>query len=182
MNVNDLTDLILPFKTMASRLDKDKKVHRFSRPQRFDRVLFQVQSHLLLPYVEELEQSFATLSKLQQQAGAHNEKIAYISERCINQFCAIQREIANQTSQPLERQPNESLAPLYQDRAQHQVWERRLQVKLAQHLQHITQGDGVTEDESHSITHALEQRLHRCRVAKQNIEQQIAILERKRLQ
>lgn len=179
MNLNQLTDLILPLKTMANDLDKGKKVHRHSRAYLFDRVLFHTQSPLLLPYIEELEHSFATLTKLRHQTGTQTEKIAYLSERCTNQISAIQREITNQTSQRIERDANESLAALYQHRAQHQIWEQRLQMMLAEQRQHIDSDQNSTREKAQHTIHALEQRLHRCQVAKQKIEQQISTQERK---
>ncbi|MHA2937955.1 primosomal replication protein PriC [Vibrio sp. RC27] len=168
MNLELLSTVINELKSKALSLDRHgEKTHQ----RVFDSSLFRNHSYKLHPYVEELEQS---LSELIVHCGfdTNPTKTDYLSERLINQLSAIQREINNQTASR-SNEPQLSTHQLHQDLAQHIEWEYRLQTMLLEKTHQLE----LSLDEDASIikqaVNTLEQRLFRCQVAKQTLQNRL---------
>jgi primosomal replication protein N'' len=177
MNVQSLTLSIQSLKTIASELDGHSRA--VSRSVLFDDVLFSSKSPLLGPYLAELELTLSELLKYQNEAELQSPRLTYLSERFINQFGAIQRAVNIQEAEKSTPKPLGSIQQLYQDREQHRVWEQRLQRMVRDQVEQL-ESNSTNRDHAkqQQAILTLEQRLHRCQVAKQKIENAIARQER----
>lgn len=169
MDIQTLTATIQQLKIQAAELDN--RYRRRFKPL-FDRALFNTESRLLLPYVEELEQTF-TLLTLEPKNGKQSFQMAYLSEKLVNQLSAIQRETNNQ-SRATVRKSETSISELYQDLEQHLEWENRLKAMIGNKIQKLEQSAEEERSEIEQALLTLEQRLFRCQVARQKIENSIA--------
>jgi primosomal replication protein N'' len=180
MNIEALTAIIIDIKHRATNLDASRGEHH---GYLFDSSLFHCKSHLLMPCVIELEQTLNELKKYQTAHINHPQHVEYLCEKLVNQLSAIQRELDSPKLRAKESKPYHasypSISQLYQDLAQHQEWERRLQDML---LDKNRQIETLPVHQRAPIQQAiitLEQRLSRCQKAKQRIEKTITRLEKK---
>ncbi len=180
MNVEALFSSIQDLKTQAKQLDGRRGEHR---DYLFDESLFHCKSHLLYPCVEELEQTLNELKKFQTEKIEQPQRVAYLCDRLVNQLSAIQRELATKRLRSGESKNAYSsyrpISQLYQDLAQHQEWERRLQEMLMDKQQQIENMPQHRRLPAQQAILTLEQRLSRCQAARQKIEKTITRLERK---
>ncbi|MDC0612560.1 primosomal replication protein [Vibrio sp.] len=176
----ELANHIDTLKSQAKHLDEQKGEHV---SERFDRTLFKCNSRLLLPCVNELKQTLAELQHVVTQRGSQYESsVRYLSDRLINQMGAIQRELATlnlRQYEPKFQSKDYSLNGLYQQLAQHQDWERRLQLMLIDKQELLVESKSDKRQLIQQQILNVEQRLSRCQQSKNKIENQIAKRERK---
>ncbi len=160
----------------------DKKFGEHTRA-RFDRTLFHCYSKLMLPCVKELKHTFSELTKeIDTTDKNHSSSIEYLAERLLNQISALQREIATiglRRREPKVFVKGYSLDDLYQQLAQHQDWERRLQMMILDKSDTLTTSAPEHRQAIQQQIINLEQRLARCQQAKDKLEKKIALRERK---
>ncbi|WP_428776055.1 primosomal replication protein PriC [Vibrio sp.] len=149
----------------------------------FDEILFSCRSKLLVPCVDEAKSTCAAISRESDAGMLTAARAEYLTERLLAQISAIQREISTQEIR--RREPKQSgygrkpINQLYQDLAQHQDWERRLQDMVREKELAVEHAAGINKASAQQALLATEKRLQRCQAAKHRIEKQITYRERK---
>ncbi|SHF71387.1 primosomal replication protein PriC [Vibrio gazogenes] len=181
IDLSRLHDLIFSLEQQAIKLDEQRGEQH--NPL-FDPQLFRCKSLLLVPCITELKNTYHEIVQSQEHQRLTTTQATYLTERLLNQLNAIQRELATaelrkKESHGLPRQT--SISSLYQELAQHQDWERRLQEMIFEEEQRLeTKSMGLTEKTScQQAILTLEQRLIRCQQSRQRIENKITARERK---
>ncbi len=152
----------------------------------YDARLFQTQSKLLLPYVEEIQQTYATIENIhqsqQEETTGSLERIQYLSEKLIQQIEAVYRELVTTDVRRKEKRPQrykvKTIHQLYEDLKQHQEWARRLQEMSKEAELNIEQVDASEKAQLQQYILQTDQRLARCQEAIKRIEQAIAHREK----
>jgi len=146
--------------------------------------LFQCQGKLLTPCVNEAQGLLNVMRRDDEQGLLTEARATHICETLLAQISALQRELA---TLPLRKQEQatrgrrrQSIGELYQELAKHQDWERRLEDKLRDANASVDAAStpAVLQDYQKQVL-ALEQRLARCRQARERIESTISYRERK---
>jgi primosomal replication protein N'' len=163
----------------AEILDKKRGEHHLPL---FDERLFRCKSHLLTPCVNELSETLATLVLEHKSGRLTDLRAQYLSEKLGNQFTAVQRELSTAGLRKDEPKhyyhKRKSINTLYQELAQHQDWERRLQVMLSDKKHEIANASFHNSASLQQAAIALEQRLERCQASKVKLENSILYRER----
>jgi primosomal replication protein N'' len=163
----------------AERLDKQRGEHHVPL---FDERLFRCQSHLLSPCVKELAETISSLIQEHNSGRLTDLRADYLSEKLGNQFTAIQREISTAGLRKVEPKHyyhnRKSINTLYQELAQHQEWERRLQMMISDKKQEVDNASFHNSAASQQAIIALEQRLARCQASKVKLENSILYREK----
>ncbi|WNJ95460.1 primosomal replication protein [Vibrio ruber] len=181
IDLSRLHDLIFSLEQQATQLDEQRGEQHYPL---FDPQLFRCKSHLLVPCITELKNTYHEIVQSQEHQRLTTTQATYLTERLLNQLNAIQREIATVELRKKERHglPREtSISSLYQQLAQHQDWERRLQSMIFEQEQQL-EIKPMHSAEKKSCQQAiltLEQRLIRCQQSRQRIENKITARERK---
>ncbi|MFD2180139.1 primosomal replication protein PriC [Veronia pacifica] len=163
--------------------DIDRKRGEGRRPL-FDERLFKCRSKLLTACVNETQSIISTLEKEQQSGKLSAARADHLCETLLNQVSALQREMATLGIREKEKhyapKTSVSISQLYQDLAQHQGWERRLEDMVRDSETQLSQCDTLKEQQAcQKKLLALEKRLSRCREAKARIEGRISFREKK---
>lgn len=163
----------------ASQLDRQRGEHH--QPL-FDQTLFHCQARLLVPCVKEAESTYHTLAREQESGRLTTLRAEYLSEQLLAQISAIQRELATyglRNSEPKHRNHyRKPINVLYQELAQHQEWERRLQDMVREKEQQLSLAAPYQQQDAQKALIATEQRLARCQQAKLKLEKQITYREK----
>ncbi|MDW6003706.1 primosomal replication protein PriC [Vibrio mangrovi] len=181
IDLSRLHEVIHSLEQQAVRLDEQRGEQRYPL---FDPLLFRCKSHLLEPCVAELKNTYHEIVQTQEHQRLTATQATYLTERLLNQLNAIQRELATAELRKKESHglPHEtSISSLYQELAQHQDWERRLQGMIFEKEQQL-ETQPMTHGERQSCQQTiltLEQRLIRCQQSRQRIENKITAKERK---
>ncbi|CAH0533913.1 Primosomal replication protein N'' [Vibrio stylophorae] len=179
-----LNQLLARISTLVTRCaDYDAQHGETPRP-RFDNHLFQGQSKLLEPCAKMVQNLCQQLSKEYEAGKLTEQRLSYSCERIIAQISALEREMVTTKLRAQEPKPyghwQTSIHELYQQFAQHQDWERRLQM--------LVQEKQVALAQAHSLAHqqqlqqqviAAEGRLARCQAAMKKLELRIQHQEQK---
>lgn len=133
----------------------------------FDSQLFHCRSIYLQPCIAEAKQTFQCLINEQEKKTIASERAVFLSQKLSDQIMAIRQVIA---AHPISAEKQAKLEQL----AQHQEWERRL-IEMIKAKESLVTERAVeqTYQVKHEITQ-LKQRLARCLVAKNQIEEQIS--------
>lgn len=150
----------------------------------FDQKLFSCQTRLLLPCAREAQKILETLEQEQKNGHLSAERAEHLCEKLLNQISALKREMATLSIRQQEKRfsskPNISINQLYQNLAQHQEWERRLENMVFDAQSQIDSStDPIQRQALQQHMIASENRLARCRKAKYEIEMKITHLEKK---
>lgn len=161
----------------------DRKRGEASAPL-FDEQLFGCRSKLLTPCVNEAQSMLQNILNEYEANQLTQSRAEHICEKLTLQVTALQRELATLTIREQEKQYKVtryvSIGALYQDLAQHQDWERRLEDMVRDHETKLAQCSTLSQQQqSQKQLLALEKRLTRCREAKRKIEARIAFREKK---
>ncbi|MGK2960296.1 MAG: primosomal replication protein PriC [Candidatus Malihini olakiniferum] len=139
----------------------------------FDRQIFQSHGTRLRNYLSEVEQNFQSLRLLVEEDCT--ERVAFMTERLVAQISALQRELSTQALRRQEKIQVASASDLYQKLAEHQDYERRLNLMI--HDRESQLGSAVTlsvqQQQLQRELAALEGRLARCRQALTRLERQV---------
>ncbi|OLQ85685.1 primosomal replication protein, partial [Vibrio panuliri] len=139
-------------------------------------------SGLLVPCVKEAQATLTTLMREQESGKLTALRAEYLSERLFSQLSAIQRELATQSIRKQEPKHHshfqKPINKLYQELAQHQEWERRLMDMVLDKQQALNSAPPFAQQQAQQALLATEQRLQRCRDAKNKLENQITYRER----
>lgn len=148
----------------------------------FDVRLFACRSRLLVPCVNETQAMLKSMINEQQAGILNSERAQHLSEKLVAQIEAIQREIQTQAIRRAEPKHyshyKKPISDLYQDLAQHQEWERRLDQMVREKEKQVTACASYTEQQKlQKELLTTEQRLVRCRAAMIKLEQRITYRE-----
>lgn len=139
---------------------------------RFDRQLFQCHGTRLRDYLEEVAHNVHALRQL--VADQRTDRVLFVTEKLVAQIGALQRELSTLTL----RQQETGLAPapvdIYQKLAQHQDYERRLNLMVQDRESQLDRA--VTLQQQQQLQReivVLEGRLARCRQALGRLERQL---------
>ena len=139
---------------------------------RFDRQLFQSHGTRLRDYLSEVEQNFQALRHLVEEDRA--ERVAFMTERLVAQIGALQREISTQALRRQEKTPVAIASDLYQKLAEHQDYERRLNLMIQDRESQLDRAVALSaQQQLQREVAALEGRLARCRQALVRLERQV---------
>ena len=139
---------------------------------RFDRQLFQSHGTRLRDYLSEVEQNFQALRHLVEEDRA--ERVAFMTERLVAQIGALQREISTQALRRQEKTPVAIASDLYQKLAEHQDYERRLNLMIQDRESQLDRAVTLSaQQQLQREVAALEGRLARCRQALVRLERQV---------
>lgn len=155
-----------------------------SRTPIFDERLFSRRFHQLTPCVAETQRLVTQLEKSQSSGHLSALQASHLCEKIINQISALQREMATLSVREQEKRftpkAGISIDQLYQQLAQHQDWERRLQNKVREAEVAVNNCISFQQQQrQQQQLLATEQRLFRCREAREKIEVRIAYKEKK---
>ena len=162
-----------------SKYDQPSNKHRL-----FDHQLFQCNSHLLLPYVDEAMQTLTSVMSTISIDNANDsntclQRTEFLTDKLVNQVNAISRQLALHST--LTNDTQHQLETLYANLAQHQQWQQRLSDLVEQKNQLVQQqkqtGPQADYSEETSALLAAQQRLERCRQATETIQQRILSLQ-----
>ncbi|NOH79535.1 prepilin peptidase [Vibrio sp. RE86] len=163
----------------ASSLDEERGKHHLPL---FDEQLFQCKATLLVPCVEETQQTLTSLIREEETGKLTPTRAEYLTERLISQIEAIQRELATTKIRRHEPKHNsyyqKPINELYQNLAQHQEWERRLKEMVSEKEHQLKHAPAFQKPTLKNALAATEQRLSRCQESKLRIEKQITYRER----
>ena len=176
-----LEHIVSQLAQQATQIDKQRGDAR--RPL-FDEQLFHCRSKNLMPCVQEIRHEIHALRTEQNAGKLHPARTQHLCERIIAQIQAVQRELATLDIRKNEPKPQRTwrkpLHELYQDLAQHQEWERRLEDMLRDKNQMLPRCTTLQEQQqTQREIVALEGRLARCTAARGKIEVSIGQRERK---
>lgn len=139
---------------------------------RFDRQLFQSHGTRLRDYLSEVEQNFQALRHLVEENST--ERVAFMTEKLVAQIGALQREISTQALRRQEKTPVIVASDLYQKLAEHQDYERRLNLMIQDRESQLDRAVTLTaQQQLQREIAALEGRLTRCRQALTRLERQV---------
>ncbi|WP_038178596.1 primosomal replication protein PriC [Vibrio rhizosphaerae] len=181
IDLSRLHDLIFSLEPQVTQLDEQRGEQQYPL---FDPQLFRCKSQLLGPCLSELKNTYREIVQSHEHQRLTTTQATYLTEKLLNQLNAIQRELATAELRKKESHglPREtSVSALYQELAQHQDWERRLQEMIFEQEQQL-EAKPMTPTEKKSCQQAilaLEQRLIRCQKSRQRIENKITAKERK---
>ena len=182
MSLTHLKEQLNNMSIQAQAIDKQRGE---SLKPLFDDRLFSCLSRLLSPCVQEAKNVIAQFEEEQKSGRLSSIRAAHLCEKLLNQVAALQREMATLSIREKEKRfafkHTTSMNQLYQDLAQHQNWERRLEEKLNQieaFFSYQTTQKNQIEIQKHLIV--TKERLSRCNKAKQKIESNIAFILKKR--
>ncbi len=171
--------LLDELKVSAAQVDRTRGEHH--RPL-FDDTLFHCHGKLLTPCVSEAQATLSAILREQQAQKLTQARAEYLTERLLSQVAAIQREISTQAIRSNEPKHSsyyrKPINELYQDLAQHQDWERRLQILVSDKEMALNSAPGFQKQAAQQQLLAAEQRLKRCQEAKAKIEKQITFREK----
>ncbi|MCC4797913.1 prepilin peptidase [Enterovibrio norvegicus] len=180
----DLSTLKQQLQNLAiNAADIDRKRGEAIKPL-FDERLFSCLARLLTPCVSEAQSLVATLEREQESGRLTAARADYLCEKLLNQISALQREMATISIRQKERsfapRFGTSTSQLYQDLAQHQSWERRLDDMVRDAEAKLGQCQTLVEQQQmQKNLLTLEKRLARCSEARQKIEARITFREKK---
>ncbi|WP_281544120.1 primosomal replication protein [Grimontia sp. SpTr1] len=180
----DLSSLRTELQTLANRAAEiDRKRGESAKPL-FDERLFSCLAKLLTPCVSEAKSVVDTIEREQASGRLSAMRAEHLCEKLVNQIGALQREMATlairQQEKAMAPKTGASISQLYQDLAQHQGWERRLEDMVRDAEAKMGQYASFAEQQqAQKQLLALEKRLSRCREARQKIESRISFRERK---
>lgn len=174
MNFDSITPLLTDISERSKVYDRaNGEHHQFL----FDHQLFQTQSYTLQPYVKEVQKSFAHLVQEYEAKRLSAARAQYLTERLLAQISAITRELATtqiRKKEPKHWQHNQvSMHQLYQDLSQHIEWERRLKTLVEEQKEKVAQTFGPAQGKAQQALLKAEERLKRCQIAKNKIENRI---------
>lgn len=182
MDLHKLKQYIDALSKQAKQLDEQRKANK--KPL-FNTPVFNGPTDQLLPCVQEITNTLNQLEKEQIKIPANQEQLTHLSKKLIDQINAIEREIATMAIREQEKNlkyyVKTSINQLYQDLAQHQNWEQRLQQKQQQIEMVLKQNLNPSvqlQANNHLILN--EKRLLACQAARRKIEQKIAMKEKKK--
>lgn len=140
---------------------------------RFDRQLFQSYGTRLRDYLSEVEQNFQSLCHL--VAENRTERVAFMTEKLVAQIGALQRELSTQALRRQEEKTSVAIASdLYQKLAEHQDYERRLNLMIQDRESQLNRATTLSaQQQLQREVAALEGRLARCRQALARLERQV---------
>lgn len=140
---------------------------------RFDRQLFQSHGTRLRDYLSEVEHNFQSLRHL--VAENRTERVAFMTEKLIAQIGALQRELSTQAlRRQEEKTPVVTASDLYQKLAEHQDYERRLNLMIQDRESQLDRAATLSaQQQLQREIAALEGRLARCRQALARLERQV---------
>ncbi len=174
-----LNSIIAELKTSAAQIDRVRGENY--RPL-FDDVLFHCHGKLLTPCVTEAESTLNSILREQKAGKLTQPRAEYLTERLLAQIGAIQREMSTQSIRRNEPKhyshTRKPISDLYQDLAQHQDWERRLQILVQDKEAAVNGTFGAEKSHAQQALLTAEQRLKRCQEAKAKIEKQITYREK----
>ena len=176
--LNELSNLLDQLTSQA--IQRDQQYGDCHQPL-FDQSLFHCQSAQLYPYVEEAKQTFDKLTT-QIKLPPNHPQVGYLSEKLICQIDALNKELASfdVRQQESRQRPTKrnGLGQLYQNLAQHQVWESQLKAIVTQSEQIYSQA--ISKDKGFALQklETARRRLQRCQQAKIRIEKHITYKER----
>ncbi|RXJ74716.1 prepilin peptidase [Veronia nyctiphanis] len=155
-----------------------------SRQPLFDERLFKCRARLLTACVNETQSLLKTLEREQDAGKLSAMRADHLCETLLNQVSALHREMATMEIREKEKdyapKAKASISQLYQDVAQHQSWERRLEDMVRDCETQLGQCATLKEQQAcQQKLLALEKRLTRCRDSKKRIEGRIAFREKK---
>lgn len=139
---------------------------------RFDRQLFQSHGTRLRDYLEEVANNVHILRQL--VADQRIERVAFVTEKLVAQIGALQRELSTQALRKQERTLKPAPPDLYQKLAQHQDYERRLNLMVQDRESQLDRAVSLQEQQQlQREIAALEGRLARCRQALMRLERHV---------
>ncbi|MCW2474733.1 MULTISPECIES: primosomal replication protein [unclassified Symbiopectobacterium] len=139
---------------------------------RFDRQLFQSHGTRLRDYLSEVEQNFQSLRHLVTEN--RTERVAFMTEKLVAQIGALQRELSTQALRRQEKTPVAIASDLYQKLAEHQDYERRLNLMIQDRESQLDRATTLSaQQQLQREVAALEGRLARCRQALARLERQV---------
>ncbi|MGF1687662.1 primosomal replication protein [Photobacterium japonica] len=180
-DLSRLEQIVSQLAQQATQVDKQRGVGR--RPL-FDEQLFHCRSKQLMPCIHEIRHEIEALRSEQDAGRLLPARTRHVCERIVAQIQAVQRELATLDIRKNEPKPQRSwrkpLHELYQELAQHQEWERRLEDMVRDKHQLLPRCT-TQQEQLHTQREivALEARLTRCTAARVKIEVSIGQRERK---
>ncbi|MGV3344815.1 primosomal replication protein PriC [Enterobacteriaceae bacterium LUAb1] len=148
-------------------------VSQQSHYARFDVQLFHCHSTRLGDYLAVLQQHYQQLQQSVQDN--HTEQVNWLAERMVAQIAALRREIATlHMRKKNEKNILRNDKSLYEKRAEHQQFERRLHTMITDREKMLSQQESLSQQRKLQQEIAvLAGRLQRCRQALKRIEQDI---------
>ncbi|MBD1557902.1 prepilin peptidase [Vibrio sp. S9_S30] len=176
---SSLKENIAQLSLQSAQLDRQRGEHHQAL---FDERLFHCKARLLVPCVQELESTFQSILREQENGRLTPLRAEHLTTKMLAQLEAIQRELSTQTireseikhSRPFQKPINQ----LYQEMAQHQEWERRLEELVVEKARALESVPEHMQTQAQQTLMAAEQRLNRCQESKLKIENQITYRER----
>lgn len=180
----NLTHLKQQLQNMAAEAAEIDNRRAESRTPLFDERLFPRRFRQLSPCVSEAKHLVEQLEKEQASGHLSSIRASHLCEKLINQISALQREIATLSVREQEKRftpkASISISQLYQNLSQHQDWERRLDDMVRDATGALNNCASYQDQQKHQQQLlATEQRLSRCKAARQKIEAKIDYSERR---
>ncbi|WP_153447329.1 primosomal replication protein [Vibrio algicola] len=176
---NDIASKLDQMSIQAASRDRQKGEHHQAL---FDEHLFRCRARLLVPCVAETRATYDTIIREQSAKRLTALRAEHLTQLLLSQLGAIQRELATQKIRNTEikhsshyRKP---ISELYQNLAQHQEWETRLQDLVRQKTAALNHTGQHNQTQAQQDLMTAEQRLARCKEAKLKIERQITYREK----
>ncbi|MFV0575126.1 MAG: primosomal replication protein [Vibrio sp.] len=176
---NDIAEKLESLAKQAATRDRYKGEHH--QPL-FDDHLFKCKARLLVPCVQETQNTFQQIIREQEAQRLTPMRAQHLSQQLIAQLEAIQRELATSSIRNNEIKHSshyrKAISELYQDLSQHQEWEIRLKDLVLQKQHTLDHCSSYQRTQAQQDLIATEKRLERCQEAKLKIEKQITFRER----